>query len=105
MTEPTVPGGTHPFEAPAAPTAAPGVLTDPTPPTTATTPPEGPQPLLKGSFAIYLTPEHAMVLAYRPEGTTDDRQFLVPPFVIDMAARQSGQTPQQLITRLQEGLS
>jgi hypothetical protein len=98
-----VPGGTTPFTAPEPPTA----------PTTARQvsgdlrqlpePQDEPQPLLKGSFAIYITPVHSIVLAYRPEGTEETKQMVVPPFVIGMAARQSGQSPEELISQLRKG--
>lgn len=104
MTEPTVPGGISPFEAPSSPQAPSEALTGPQGVTTATAPPEGPRPLLKGAFSIYITPEHAIVLAYRPEGSAEDKQLLVPPFILDMAARQSGATPEELISRFQEGM-
>lgn len=66
--------------------------------------PAGPVPFLRGDFALYATPDNALVLAYRPDGTSEDRQLVVPAFILDMAARQSGQTTAQLISRLQEGI-
>lgn len=110
MTEPDVPGGTHPFTAPAPATTAvaarpvSGNLRQlPEPQDEPQEPPEEPQPLLKGSFAIYITPVHSIVLAYRPEGTEETKQMVVPPFVIAMAARQSGQSPEDLIAQLRKG--
>lgn len=103
MTQPHVPGGNSPFAAPAPTTAlqtAPPVSGDLR---QLPEPPEEPQPLLKGSFAIYITPVHSIVLAYRPEGTEETKQLVVPPFVIAMAARQSGQSPEDLITQLRKG--
>lgn len=99
----TQPVFTEPEPAAAAPEPAPEAESQ-TPATTATAPANGPVPLLKGAFAVYVTPQHALVLAYRPEGTTDDKQLVVPPFIVDMAARQSGQTPQELLARLQKGI-
>lgn len=78
-------------EAPQEPPAAPPV-------------PQGPVPFLRGDFALYATPDNALVLAYRPDGTPEDRQLVVPAFILDMAARQSGQTTAQLISRLKEGI-
>lgn len=95
----------EPDQLPAAAAAA--TLPDPEPEPAAaadTAAADGPVPLLKGAFAVYLTPQHSLVLAYRPEGETDTKQFVVPSFVVDMAARQSGQTPAALIARLQEGI-
>jgi hypothetical protein len=103
VTEPEVPGGTDPFTAPAPATTA----VAPRPVSgdlkALPEPQEEPQPLLKGSFAIYITPVHSIVLAYRPEGTEETKQMVVPPFVIAMAARQSGQTPEDLIAQLRKG--
>lgn len=103
MIEPEVPGGTHPFTAPVPATTA----VAPRPVSgdlkSLPEPQEEPQPLLKGSFAIYITPVHSIVLAYRPEGSEETKQMVVPPFVIAMAARQSGQTPEDLIAQLRKG--
>jgi hypothetical protein len=105
-----VPGGTTPFtapEPPTAPTTARQVSGDlrqlPEPQDEPYEPQDEPQPLLKGSFAIYITPVHSIVLAYRPEGIEETKQMVVPPFVIGMAARQSGQSPEELISQLRKG--
>lgn len=68
------------------------------------TAPEGPQPVLAGSFALYITPEHAIVLAYRPEGATEDKQLLVPPFVVELAAQQTGTDPMTMLQQIGKGL-
>jgi hypothetical protein len=95
----------EPDQLPAAAAAA--TLPDPEPEPAAaadTAAADGPVPLLKGAFAVYLTPQHSLVLAYRPEGETDTKQFVVPSFVVDMAARQSGQSPAAILSRLKEGI-
>ena len=103
MTEPEVPGGTHPFTAPAPATTAVAARPVSGDLRQLPEPQEEPQPLLKGSFAIYITPVHSIVLAYRPEGSDETKQMVVPPFVIAMAARQSGQSPEDLIAQLRKG--
>lgn len=106
MTEPHVPGGTSPFVAPApitSPQAVQAVVIDHRAPTDAPEPSDDPQPLLKGSFAIYITPVHSIVLAYRPDDSEETKQMVVPPFVIAMAARQSGQSPEDIIAQLRKG--
>jgi hypothetical protein len=103
VTQPHVPGGTSPFAAPAPATAPTGASAVPAVLQALPEPQEDPQPLLKGSFAIYITPEQAIVLAYRPEGTEETKQMVVPPFVIGMAARQSGQTAEELVAQLRKG--
>lgn len=90
-----------------APAAAPcrscGALTGHVPacPTLA---PAGPVPVLQGTFALFVTPENAIVLAYRPEGATADKQLLVPPFITEMVARQTGHSVSDVLTALGEAL-
>lgn len=103
---PLVPTFTQPVFTEPEPATAPAIPEpEPQAPATApAAPADGPVPLLKGAFAVYVTPQNALVLAYRPEGTTEDKQLVVPPFIVDAAARQSGQTPQELLGRLTKGI-
>lgn len=63
-----------------------------------------PVPLLEGTFAIFVTPEESIVIAYRPRGADEDKRFIVPSFVVKMATSQSGQTPTEIFDALKEGM-
>lgn len=39
----------------------------------------------KGVYALYATPEGGLHLSYRPEGSTEDGHFPVPPGLLRMA--------------------
>lgn len=73
-------------------------------PTAAPAAAQGPQPLLSGSFAVFVTPEQAIVLAYRPEGAAEDKHLVVPPFIMDLVARQTGHAPSDVIRALSEAV-
>jgi hypothetical protein len=78
----------------------------PTPQVPAETPPappaaaQGPQPLISGSFAVFVTPDQAIVLAYRPEGAADDKHLVVPPFIMNLVAQQTGHQAADVIKAL-----
>lgn len=61
---------------------------------------DGPTPVLAGTFALYVTPERAIVLAYRPEGANEDKQLMVPPFITEMAARQTGHRVEDILSAI-----
>ncbi len=84
----------------------PALLAAPTGEVPATPPPpaNGPTPELEGTFAIFLTPDDSIVVAYRPRGATDDKRFVVPAFVVQMATRQSGSSPREIFDALKEGM-
>lgn len=64
--------------------------------------PAGPEPVLEGTFAIYVTPEEALVVAYRPRGAAADKQFVVPAFLISMATQRSGHSLADVVKGLKE---
>jgi hypothetical protein len=72
-------------------------------PATPPPPAGGPVPILEGTFAIFLAPDEAIVVAYRPRGADDDKRFVVPAFIVSMATRQSGYTPAQIFDAIKEG--
>lgn len=84
-----------PAPAPQAPAEAP-----PAPPAA----PQGPVPALSGTFALFITPANGMVLAYRPEGADQDKHLEVPPFLVQMVARQTGHAPEDVLYALAEGM-
>ena len=64
--------------------------------------PAGPEPGLEGTFAIYVTPDQALVVAYRPRGATADKQFVVPAFLINLATQRSGHSLADVVKGLKE---
>lgn len=64
--------------------------------------PAGPEPVLEGTFAIYVTPDQALVVAYRPRGAAADKQFVVPAFLISMATQRSGHSLADVVKSLKE---
>ena len=66
-------------------------------------PPAGPVPILEGTFAIFLTPDESIVVAYRPRGAEEDKRFVLPAFIVAMATRQSGHTPTEIFQALKDG--
>ncbi len=64
--------------------------------------PAGPEPLLEGTFAIYVTPQEALVVAYRPRGAQADKQFVVPAFLIAMATQRTGHSLADVVKGLKE---
>lgn len=79
----------------------PAAAGEPTQPAAAA--PQGPVPFLQGSFALYQTPEGGAVLAYRAKGSSEDRQLMIPPFILSMAGQASGLSPDAILSRLQSG--
>lgn len=73
-----------------------------TPPPAAAAP-QGPVPFLQGSFALYQTPEGGAVLAYRAKGSSEDKQLMIPPFILQMAGQASGLSPEAILGRIQSG--
>lgn len=67
-------------------------------------PPAGPTPLLEGTFAIFVTPEESIVVAYRPRGADADKHFVVPAFIVGMASQHSGHSASEILKALKEGL-
>jgi len=65
--------------------------------------PGGPVPILEGTFAIFLTPDESIVVAYRPRGADADKRFVLPAFIVAMATRQSGHTPTEIFQALKDG--
>jgi hypothetical protein len=66
-------------------------------------PPGPPTPFLEGTFALYQTPDRALILAYRAKGTEEDRQLMIPPFILQMAGQASGLSPDDILSRIQSG--
>jgi hypothetical protein len=67
-------------------------------------PPAGaPVPLLQGTFALFRTPAGGAVLAYRAKGSSEDKQLMIPPFILQMAGSASGLSPEAILGRLQSG--
>lgn len=64
--------------------------------------PAGPEPVLEGTFAIYVTPDQALVVAYRPRGAVADKQFVVPAFLINLATQRSGHSLADVVKGLKE---
>lgn len=75
--------------------------TDPVPAEPA--PPTGPEPLLEGTFAIYELPDESLIVVYRPRGANEDKRFILPAFLIQMATRQTGRTTADVIAAIREG--
>lgn len=46
-----------------------------------------PEPVLKGTFALYALADGSRVLAYRPEGDTESTQIAIPAFILKMMER------------------
>lgn len=67
-------------------------------------PAAGPTPLLEGTFAIFVTPEESIVVAYRPRGADADKHFVVPAFIVSMASQHSGHSAADILKALKEGL-
>lgn len=65
--------------------------------------PPAPVPFLQGTFALYVTPGGGAVLAYRAKGSSDDKQLMIPPFILQMAAQSSGLSPDEILNRIQSG--
>lgn len=63
---------------------------------------QGPVPFLKGRFALYETPDHGLVLSYRPEGAEADKQLVVPAFILQMAAQTAGGSAEDLFAKIKE---
>ncbi len=64
----------------------------------------GPSPVLEGTFAIFVTPEESIVVAYRPRGADEDKHFVVPAFLVAMATQQTGHTVHDIVAGLKEGM-
>lgn len=71
--------------------------------TPAAPPADVPVPLIQGSFALFRTPDGGAVVAWRAKGSDEDKRFMIPGFIIAMAAKQSGLTPEQIIEKIQAG--
>lgn len=48
-----------------------------------------PEPVMKGSFAVYALPDGGRVIAYRPEGEEQSTQIPIPAFMMKMWERQA----------------
>jgi hypothetical protein len=66
-------------------------------------PPAAPEPLIKGAFALFLTPAGDVVVAYRLSGTEEDQRLVIPRFILDMAQSASGMTPADLLAKVKAG--
>lgn len=62
-----------------------------------------PEPFLHGKFALFQLPDGGVLLAYRVKGSTEDRQLMIPPFILQMAGQASGLQPSDILARLQSG--
>ena len=65
--------------------------------------PVPPTALIQGSFAIFDPGNGGLLLVWRKKGETEDKYLPIPPFIIQMAAQQSGGTSADLIQRLVGG--
>lgn len=72
-------------------------------PSPAAAAPPTPTPFLQGTFALYMTPGGGAVLAYRAKGSSDDKQLMIPPFILQTAANASGISPDEILSRIQSG--
>lgn len=61
-------------------------MNQPTPPTVEA----GPVPFLKGTFAIYETPDSGYHIAYKVEGETETQHMEIPGAALKMAKAMSG---------------
>lgn len=48
-----------------------------------------PEPIMKGTFAVYVLPDGGRVIAYRSEGAEDSAQIPIPAFMIRFWERQA----------------
>lgn len=48
------------------------------------------EPILKGKFALYITPDGGYHLAFRPDGEDEDKHMHVPGAAIKLAEKMSG---------------
>lgn len=49
-----------------------------------------PEPMMKGRFCLYETPDGGFLLAYRLDGEDQDQQVHIPGFAVKMAKAQMG---------------
>jgi hypothetical protein len=49
-----------------------------------------PEPILKGRFAIYETPDGGLHLAYRADGEEEDRHVPIPPLALKVMSARVG---------------
>lgn len=61
---------------------------------------ESPQPIMRGKFAIYETPDGGRLLAYQPEGENETSRFVIPAVIMRLIeSQQRGEkiNPMQLM--------
>lgn len=76
-------------------------LAIPTPAAAAVPTPEpAPQPLFKGRVAIFMAPDQSLVITYRRDGETDQKQTVIPGMYLAMAASTVGADPQEMINKM-----
>lgn len=63
----------------------------------------GPVPFLEGGFAMYSTPDQGVVIAYKVKGSEENKQLMIPPFILTMAGQASGLDPAQIMDHLKSG--
>lgn len=57
-----------------------------------TVPSPHPDPVIKGTFALYELPDGGRMLAYRPDGMDDTKHFVIPSAVMKLvSAAQNGE--------------
>lgn len=62
-----------------------------------------PEPFLQGTFALFLTPDGAAVLAYRTKGSSEDKQMMIPSFILETAANASGMSRAEIFAKIKSG--
>lgn len=55
-----------------------------------------PEPVLKGRFAIYETPDGGFHLAYRPDESEEDQHVEIPGLYVKLMRRKTGGTKNML---------
>lgn len=65
-----------------------------------------PEPMMKGTYAVYALPDGGRVIAYRAEGTEESAQIPIPAFMIKMWERQAAGekiNPMEMIRAMMRG--
>lgn len=67
--------------------------------------PGGSQLLIKGKIALFMLPDESLVIAFRPEGSEETRQQVIPGMALAAMAAMGGGTVPDLIAKFTEGLA
>lgn len=63
--------------------------------------PDAPAAFLKGRFSLFQTTDGGLLVAYRPDGETEDKHLPIPAFIVQAASQMAGgQDPAALLTGL-----